>query len=172
MSLEMWLGIIGAVTGLFGTVLSIVAHEHSKKLVRANAWHDVEVAHDQVTRGAAALVDLLPHALKSRRNINAARGLFKSGAMEKFTAEHTVDTTAAAELRDAVKAIDAARFPHLSYDDLMEQLTVLRKLRGGLEDLMKKYEASLAEDRNNVEQLRADKRAVGPPSRESGYRRE
>lgn len=102
----------------------------------------------------------------------SAHGGLGGGRMQLFTNEHAADTTVAKALKVRAAAIDVGRFPRMSYDDLMPQLTELRKLQDELDGLTEKYEAAMAEDRNAVDQLRADRRAAGPPSRESGFRRE
>jgi hypothetical protein len=159
------LSIIGAVTGIFGAVLAVIAHRHSTSLSRTNVLHDVEAAHDVATRSVAGLIELLPHALRSRGNMLAARGSFMSGNMERFQNEHVTDTAAAEALKGRVTAIDDGCFARTSYEDLMKQLTELRKLQRVLDELTQKYEASLASDRNAADQLRADVRPAGPPKR-------
>ena len=134
--------------------------------------HDVEVAHDKAARSAAGLLDLLPQALGSRKGVFSLRGHSgRSSRLELFVTENAADKTTAETLKSRLTAFDPTRFARMSYKELMKQLTALRKIEGEVGDLTQKYEGWLAHDTNERDHVLADRRAAGPPSRESGVHR-
>ena len=153
-------GIVGAITGVLGVVVSVVTYRRVSFLERTNVRHDALVEHDKVSQSVRDLKELLPQALKSRRNIASANGVYRSSMMQTIEEQHAADTAAVAQLEADSNKIDPQGFSAMEYEQLMEQLTEIKKLQRKVDGLRQKYDDSMNSDRKDVDRLRADRRAV------------
>ena len=84
-------GIIGAVTGIAGSIMDYIAYRRSNEIKKSDRRLDLHKLRNDAHIAGAELLDLLQNALTSREAIMSALGGFRSSTMQQYTSEHTRD---------------------------------------------------------------------------------
>src|SRR3972149_7954160 len=138
-------GVIGAITGIAGAILGYIGYRRSNKLksldLRLELRKSISDAHTDLTQ----LRKLIDEANKSREAVMAARGMFRSGAMEKWKKEVEIDRGKIGELfRKAPKA--GTTYDTLNAEELESELVAIHSLRGEINCFLEKYSNAISSD--------------------------
>lgn len=151
----MWTGIIGALTGIAGAIMGFVAYRHSREVRESDRRLEIDKLRNATHVAAASLVELLPRALQSRKAVLNARGMFHSGLMKQFQEQYDQDLKRATELTEIVPNIQAT-FDSLSAGELEKLIIELDRTKGWIDDLLRTYQGTMAEDEKMRDELRAN----------------
>ena len=167
--MPLWLGIVGFIVSLLSLGLSGVAFWRSvrvKKLdLRIELRKLIAALHDDLRK----MPDRFAAAKKSRHAISATRGMSQSGALQAWNAAHDADLEEVNALAKMLPSADES-FADASEKVLEDQLVTLSNVRRRSDALKAKCDASLADDRRNVDYLRQARMAspirspFGPPA--------
>ncbi|WP_303903038.1 hypothetical protein [Thiohalomonas denitrificans] len=154
----MWTGIIGALTGVAGSIMGFVAYRHSREVREADRRLELDKLRNAAHVAAVSLVDLLPRALQSRKAVLNARGMLHSGLMQRFQEQYERDLKRATELAGMVPNTQAA-FGSLSVSALEKQIIELDRTKGWIDELLNTYQTAVAEDEKMREEICANAHA-------------
>lgn len=99
-------GVIGAITGIAGAIMGFIAYRRSNEIKRSDRRLDLNKERNAAHLAVVGLVDLLAEALESRKNIMAARGAYRSGAMVKYQTAYGADSMRVRDLARQVPPAD------------------------------------------------------------------
>lgn len=166
MTSQVWLeyagaigGLIGALTGIGGLVLSILAFRRTGQLKALDLRLELRRCERMLRSDASGICDLLEDAKASHTKLGAAHGSYHSGAMEHWLAEWDTDRSSASALVEQVVDLGEPG-EAMSQGDLEARLNAVQDLQHQLANLAGKYKDSLAKDDEGRAQLRADHRVV------------
>lgn len=157
-------GVIGTCTGVFGAVMGVIAYRRAGALKSIDLRLELRRLDVDLQRVIEGLPHLLEKAKKSREAINAAKGMFKSGAMQGWQQHWEQDLAAVQDLPQRLPCVDF-NFDKATHKSLEHKLIEVHKLRGLADRFANKYEASLAADDGDRDHLRADVRSRTGPAR-------
>ena len=138
-------GIIGAITGIAGSIMGYIAYRRSNEIKKSDRRLDLHKLRNDAHIAGTELLDLLSKALKSRKTIMNARGLFHSSIMQQYTSEHRRDLKRATELSRQIPAEDVD-YDLMSLQQLEQELVGLDRIKGEIDHLISKYRASIDQD--------------------------
>ena len=138
-------GIIGAITGIAGSIMGYIAYRRSNEIKRSDRRLNLHKLRNDVDIAGATLHDLLPEALESRKMMMHARGILHTGAMRRYTDEHTMDLKRATELSSRIPPEDV-NYDSMSLQQLEQALVQLDRTKGQVNRLIDKYRDSIRED--------------------------
>lgn len=157
-------GVIGAITGIAGAIMGYIGYRRSNKLksldLRLELRKSISDAHTDLTQ----LNNLIDEANKSREATMAARGMFRSGAMERWKGEVKIDRGKIGELFKKAPKTETT-YDTLSAEELESELVAIHSLRGEINCLLEKYSNAISSDNEQRRQLQADQRAQRSPRR-------
>lgn len=145
-------GIIGALTGIAGGILSIYTYRRSTRLKEMELRLELQKSAAQADADLVALVELLPRANRSRRHVAAAKGLFHSGVMMTWEEEYKLAEGALNKL--LASAPKPSTFAGLTLKDLEAKLAELHRLQPQIQHLMDKYKAAFAADDKDRDRIK------------------
>jgi hypothetical protein len=152
--------VVGATTGPAGLVLGWISYRRSQQNKALDLRLDLRKQVVDLRAVVEALPNLLQGALASRSAVLAARGLSRSGAFESYKAEWKSDLKAAHDLLREVREVPNAdeTYQRSKHRELETKLVEVHALATKAKGLRDKYEAALASDEKEREQIRADAR--------------
>ena len=140
-----WVSYVALATGLPGLVVSVIALRHAVTNERRKLRLELRTEANELNELAVSLKDLLHRALKSRVNMDSAKGLSNSGAELKFKKHQADDLLKAQHLETEVRRFNSS-FSDLGFDQLESALIEVRSLTATAAALTSKYAASLDAD--------------------------
>lgn len=146
-------GIIGALTGIAGSVMGYIAYRRANEIKKSDRRLDVHELRNGAQFAAKELHEVLPKALKSRKRLMTFRGLYQSGAMEVYKTEHTKDLDFAKDLIGQIPAEDTD-FDSMNLQQLEQEWVRLDRIKSQVDQLLGKYQDSLQQDQRDREQFR------------------
>lgn len=147
-------GVIGTISGIFGSVLGYKAYRATNAAKESDRRLELHKMRNAAHVAGVQLIELLPQAFQSRQAVNAARGLLNSGVMNSFRLEHEQDSRRAVELVKEIPGIDET-FDALSKDLLDREIIDMDRLMRWIDELLNKYQATLAEDEKSRAEIRS-----------------
>lgn len=153
-------GVVGAIAGIAGSVLGIVSYRRTGVLRITELRLNLRQKANNLERDLSALGQLLPHAKKSRHRVAAAKGIFKSGAMQAWNSAFEADAEALTALALA-SAPFRGDFMGLDWAALEGKLAEIHRLQLQVEGLTDKYRDSLKADDVDRAALRASHASGG-----------
>ena len=152
-------GIIGAITGVAGAFLALLAFRRTGQLKALDLRLELRRTESTLQSDIHDLVSLLQNAKASRTRLAAAQGNYHSGATTHWLSQWDTDFAAANSLVEgaSVLDIDCSAF---SQAELEARLITIHKLQRQVAQLAGKYQSSLAADDTGRAQLREDQRAI------------
>ena len=127
--------------------------------LRERGFAIVEGAQSDTDVALSRLRETHAAALPSRRAIFSANGMLNSGAMQQWHEEWEVDQQAVGSLAGQLGEETLKDYGSLNPAKLASAVAFLHSLKGQVEKIANKYEASLREDDGGRAELRADRRA-------------
>jgi hypothetical protein len=154
-SVSDWLSYIGAVTGVSGAMMGLIAFRRSGKFKAIDLRLKLRNAQSTLQSDADELGPLLAHAKMSHERISAATGALNSGATKHWIVEQAQDAANLGELEAEVRAFqkDCSKLRHLA---LESELVSAHKLQRKIDTLKDKYRRSLDQDDKQRSELRQD----------------
>lgn len=155
-------GLIGAITGISGAIMGYVSYRRSNSLKSLDLRIELRKAINVAQSNLQQLEKHIVYANKSREAVAAATGRFKSGMMEKWKQEVEADKNAVKLLFQNAPAADE------TYDDLTPKeleltLVEVHRLQVQIDELRKKYDATVLADDEERKHIRDDVRARHAP---------
>ena len=160
MSEELWIsyagmftGIIGAITGISGAVLGYIGYARSKKVKSLDLRLELRKAINILSDDLHRLPKLIADGNESKKRIASASGWLQSGRMTKWNQEIEKDKE---KLDELIAASPQKTDIHdkLNEKELETHLVKIHDLQNSTNFLIKKYDASLLEDRGESLLLR------------------
>jgi hypothetical protein len=155
-------GIIGAITGITGAIMGYISYRRSNRLksldLRLELRRSISDLHSDINR----LRKLIDNANGSRRAVMSAKGMFQSGAMEKWKNEVKADRTKIGELFKSAPDAESA-YDTLDAGALESELVVVHKLSSEIKSFLDKYSDAIRFDDEQRRQIREDQRARHTP---------
>lgn len=146
-------GIIGAITGIAGAIFGYKGYKRSKDVrsldIRLELRKDVNALDQDLIR----LTDLIVESHQSKQRRASADGWFRSGAMEKWTQDVKNDQEKIEELK-RLSPKKSVNFDLLNEKQLEAKLVEVHDLQLTITTMLKKYEDSLSDDRENAKLIR------------------
>ena len=152
-------GLVGALSGIGGLVLAILAFRRTGQLKALDLRLDVRRCERSLNSDAGDIIQLLESAKASHTHLGAAQGNYQSGAMQHWLADWDTDLASAELLVKQTAALGTAR-RGLSQPEFEARLNTVQDLQHQLAKLSSKYHGMLAKDDIGRAQLRADQRVV------------
>lgn len=152
-------GLIGALTGIGGLVLGILAFRRTGQLKALDLRLELRRCERILKSDAGDIAKLLESAKASHTRLGAAQGSYHSGAMQHWLTEWDTDLANAKSLTEQVIALDTSSYT-TSQRDLEARLCAVQDLQHKLTKLADKYNGSLTKDDDARVQLRADHRVA------------
>jgi hypothetical protein len=145
-------GVVGMATGISGAVMGFVAYRRTNR----NKAIDMRIAlqKDLVeVRGSIGVVrESMASAAGSRRNVLAARGLAKSGAMAVWEQTVEADRVQIEKIAASIPS-EGANFASLSLEQLESETVATHKIKTGLTALAEKYRGEIAADHDSRREI-------------------
>jgi hypothetical protein len=146
-------GLIGAITGIAGAIMGYVSYRRSNKIKALDLRLELRKAVNDVHADLDRLRALINKADRSRQAVEAARGAFSSGAMEKWKNEVKADRTKIAELFKRAPKADST-YDAYGEKELESELIAVHRLQGELRSLLDKYLESIRSDDERRKEIR------------------
>ena len=147
-------GLIGAVAGILGSIMGYIAYRRSNELKKSDRRLDLQKITNDTRIAGADLLELLELAIRSRRAINSAIGMFRSGAMKKYESRHEADSNRATDLYQRVaKRAEETNYGAKSLTELEQELVEIHRLRSEIDYLICRYRESMQEDKDKRHRL-------------------
>jgi tetrahydromethanopterin S-methyltransferase subunit H len=154
-----WTGVVGAVTGFIGLVVSVSAYRKSNQIksldMRIELRKVIGESHESLTN----LRSLIDYAAGSRRGILAATGRVRSGAMQHWEQALAADRAEIDRITAALRSEDGD-FAALPTDNLEAELVAAYRLKARLSTLVEKYRAEVTADNESRRQLSEQQTAI------------
>lgn len=147
-------GVIGAVTGITGSILGYIAYRRTDQLKTLDLRLDLRKSETDLIADGKELVPLLDYAKNSKMAVSAAAGMRNSGAISNWTSEWEADRTSAVMLTEGLPSTNDD-YSDLSPTELETKLVQVHTLQSAIARLKKKYEGSVASDDRDREQIKA-----------------
>ena len=147
-------GIIGAVAGIFGSIMGYIAYRRSNELKKSDRRLDLQDITNETQIAVSHLLEILELALRSRRAINSALGMFRSGAMKKYESQHGTDSKRATEFWEQVaERAEDTDYAAMSLQELEKELAEINRIKGEINHLIRRYHGSMQEDKDERHRL-------------------
>jgi hypothetical protein len=147
-------GVVGAVTGIAGAIMGYVAYRRSEELKRLDLRIELRRAESDLRLLVQELPRLVDEARGSRIAVTSARGVVKSGWVERFTANCQGDIDLA---RSWERELPPESRDYLDSDHgaLERRLIEVHRETARASSLRDRYRAELAKDDKDREHIRA-----------------
>jgi len=149
-----WVSYVSALTGVVGGVMGFIAYRRAGAMKVLDMRLELRKAEADLLTSAGSLLDLMSRAHSSRIRINTARGKLTSGETVLFEQQWNKDSEAVTELGEQLPKRDDAHEGE-TLAQLEHALVKVHRLAGAVGPLVQKYQASMAEDKVHVAELRA-----------------
>lgn len=138
-------GIIGALSGVSGVVVSVISYRRVKAIKTLDLRLELNRERNETQTAFTRLVDLKAQAIESRKAVAAATGRVHGGAMKQWQQQWEQDQERIEQLRGQIPTEDVD-YQGMSTQDLEARLVELHRVKLHVTDLINKYEADLASD--------------------------
>lgn len=142
LDLNTYLSIAGVISGAIGAVTGGYGLWSAHQLKALDLRIQLRQAENNFHSDLEALLELMTRAKKSRENVNAATGNYKSGAMQKWHSEFEADS-AERELLSSTNTFSNAKLPKA---ELETKLIELHALQLKVVRIKEKYQQSYSQD--------------------------
>lgn len=159
-------GIVGAITGIAGAVMGYIAYRRSDQIKALDLRLELRKAETVLRSDTEELIPFLEQAQESHRAVAAAAGRTNSGMMQSWLAEFDEDVAMGSSFNAGLSA-PSADYSALSHEELETKLVEVHVLHQKVKRLRDKYQASIAQNDRERENIRADMR-VQTQSRRDG----
>lgn len=146
-------GIIGALTGIAGSIMGYIAYRRSNEIKKSDRHLDVHKLRNAVDSAARRLHELLTEALNSRKLVLHARGLLGSEPERRFKGEHMKDLDRAKELSSQIPPEDT-NYDSRSQKQLEQELVRLDRIKIEIDKIRVRYQDSIQQDQRMLEPIR------------------
>ena len=147
-------GLIGAVAGILGLIMGYIAYRRSNELKKSDRRLDLQKITNDTRIAGAYLLEIVDLALRSRRAINNAIGMFHSGAMKKYELQHETDSERATELcQQVAERAEDSNCNEMSLQQLEQDLVEIHRIKGEIDHLTHKYQESMQQDKEKRQRL-------------------
>lgn len=150
-------GIIGAVTGIAGAIMGYVSYRKSNSLKSLDLRLELRKAVNDLCATLLQLEMLIENANRSREAIGTAKGLLKSGVMEKWKKDVEDDEKTVKKLLYDSPSVDD-NYNDLDPKELESKLVVIHRLQVQTDELKSKYDLAIIADDEDRKKLREDAR--------------
>lgn len=147
-------GIIGAITGVTGSILGYIAYRRTDQLKTLDLRLELRKSETILIADGKELVPLLDYAKKSKIAVSAATGMRNSGAISNWTSEWEADRTSAITLTEGLPSANGD-YSVLSPTELETKLVQVHALQSVIDRLKKKYAESVSADDRDREQIKS-----------------
>lgn len=154
------IAIVGAVTGITGTILGILAYRQSSQLKSLDLRIELHKRRAEVEQLVGDLPDFISGAKQSRERVNAATG--RNSGFDRWADEATADASAARGLASALAEIPF-ELDGKSHSELERWLVTAERVLAMAKTLQSKYADSIAEDDVLRREIRAAHSSRVPP---------
>lgn len=138
-------GVIGAITGVVGSALGFVAYRRTDQIKALDLRLELRKNNASLISDGNELLPLVEHAERSRLAVASAKGMYNSGATEKWVSECKGDRSIIESL--IIKIPDAGEiYNDLSASELESKLVEIHTLQDKISRFRKKYDDSIASD--------------------------
>jgi hypothetical protein len=152
-----WTSYVGMATGIIGAFTGVIGYRKASSLKSLDLRLELKKETHNALTDVQQIEELINKANKSRQAVAAARGMFKSGMMEKWKADVETDKAQLATLLN--KAPDPEEnFEKCSQGVLESKLVELHKFQTEVKDLKEKYISEYQKDDEERKQIREDHR--------------
>ena len=142
--------IIGAITGIAGSIMGYVAYRRSNEIKKSDRRLDLHELTTDAQLAADGLLETLRQALKSRREGLSARGILHSSFMAQFATQHEEDSKRATELLNQIPTVaEDVDYDSMSLRQLEQEFARIYKIKGKIDQLNGKYRDSIEQDQND-----------------------
>jgi hypothetical protein len=150
-------GAVGAITGIAGAVMGYISYRRTEALKTLDLRLELRRAETDLRREVEDLPKHLNYAKRSRTAVASAAGRLQSGAMKKWLEEWDADLALAKAMAASVPS-RSSDYVALDQAALEEKLIKAHAAAGNVRALRGKYDATLASDDKEREQIREDLR--------------
>jgi hypothetical protein len=147
-------GILGTITGIAGAILGVVSYRRTSQIKQMDSRLELKKAINQAQANISVLLELLPRANRSHTHVASARGLSRSGAMEKWKEDYDGDWERFVALKETVETF-GSDFTNADLPTLESKLADIHHLNLRIQQLVDKYKATLVTDETDRERLQA-----------------
>lgn len=154
-------GIIGAITGVAGAIMGYISYQKSNSLKSLDLRLELQKAENDFQSDISLLKERIEYADKSRRAVLAARGLFRSGRMDKWNLEAKKDIERIEQLSSDDQAEEDS-YDNLGPKDLESKIVDAHRRQRELDKMLEKYNAAIQSDDNQRNHIREDARSRNP----------
>ena len=158
-SIFSYVGVIGGIAGIIGAIISVRSYYLARSFKVLDLRLQAETLRSDTNVALSRLRETYDTALPSRRAILSATGMVNSGAMQKWNEECEIDQQAVESLAGQLGKETAKDYGTLNPAKLASAVAFLHSVKGRVEKIANKYEASLRKDEGGRAELRADRRA-------------
>lgn len=145
MSDPLWLSYVGAITGITGSVLGLIAYKRSNELKSLDLRLELRKNLNTLHADANELLPFMEHTKKSRYAVSSATGRLKSGPLQKWDADYESDKTFITALINDIPSLDNT-YIDLSHLSLESKIIEVHSLQDKVSRLRQKFNEFLAED--------------------------
>jgi len=152
-------GVVGTVTGVAGAIMGYVAYRRSNQLKALDLRLELRKCEQDLRYIVLGMSEHLEHAKSSRIAVAAAQGVLVSSGMQRWKAEWE-EAAAAAKAMAASLPEASEAYASCSHRELEDKLVATHAALHNARRLQAKYDASLAADGKDRDNIRADLRAT------------
>jgi hypothetical protein len=138
-------GCVGAITGITGSILGYKAYRRTGKYKALDLRVQLEKEIRALSLDLQALLKAIPAELQSRRNVNSAIGMGRSGAEQEFIQAAEADLKRCADFESNLEGI-CALTNRDDADEIEHRLVEAHGIRVETDQLATKYRQTRADD--------------------------
>ena len=152
-----WTSYVGMVTGIIGALTGIIGYRRASNLKSLDLRLELKKATHNAITDLHQIKELIEKANKSRQAVASAKGMFKSGVMDKWKADVEKDKVQLENL--LIKAPNSEEtLEKFSPKMLESKLMEIHKFQASVKELKEKYIAEYKKDDEDRKQIREDHR--------------
>lgn len=148
-----WTSYVGMASGVIGAIAGVIAYRRSNKIKSLDLRLELRKAVVELQASYSELYGLMDRSHRSRTNVNAAIGMFRSGAMKKWNSDVETDRATVAQLSEAIPN-EGEEFKTLNAEELESKLVDIHKTQVEVNQIRDKYNAALQEDVRQSDHIR------------------
>ena len=152
-----WTSYVGMVTGIIGALTGIIGYRKASNLKSLDLRLELKKATHNAITDLDQIEELIDNADKSRQAVASAKGMFRSGVMEKWNADVKKDKNQFATLLVNTPNSEE-NIEKCSQKVLEAKLIEIHKFQAAVKELKEKYIAEYKKDDEERKQIREDHR--------------
>ena len=146
-NLAMLTGIVGAITGISGSIMGYIAFRRSNIHKLSDRRVELCKLRNSTETACSELLELMSKALTSRLWTLNNHGALNSSTHQIYAEDHSVDLAKADDLSSKVPSEDTFYTP-MKLLELEREIVKLDRIKVEIDSLNGKYQESISEDRN------------------------